>query len=204
MQCNHYLCLWAMSMVCVCGQSAGPYMRALLSGSAVCSYCHNLNDAQAVALPYSASYRDNQCVMSTGDCLLILLALWIIYFIAPAHKSLLHLMVYTDFVTDVHQNNSGSINTVLLAWQECDSGHVQTTIAQRALEIKTDKHMTMSRRNVHLHTQNRHLPQLIESLFSTGATPEQAVNGTHCRPLPAESRPSEGRSKVASRQNSQG
>jgi len=91
-------------MVCVCGQSAGPYMRALLSGSAVCSYCHNLNDAQAVALPYSASYRDNQCVMSTGDCLLILLALWIIYFIAPAHKSLLHLMVYTDFVTDVHQH----------------------------------------------------------------------------------------------------
>jgi len=59
-------------------------------------------------------------------------------------------------------DTSGSINTVLLAWQEWNSGPAQTTIAQRVLEIKAHKHMSMGRRNVHLHKKNRHLPQLIE------------------------------------------
>ncbi len=36
--------------------------------------------------------------------------------------------------------------------------------------------MSMGRRNVHLHKKNRHLPQLIESLIGTGATPIQAVH----------------------------
>ena len=52
-----------------------------------CSYCHNLNDAQAAALPYTTSYRDNQCVMSVGDCLLVLLALWVIFFAAAVYFS---------------------------------------------------------------------------------------------------------------------
>ncbi len=73
-------------------------------------------------------------------------------------------------------DTSGSINTVLLAWQEWNSGPAQTTIAQRVLEIKAHKHMSMGRRNVHLHKKNRHLPQLIESLIGTGATPIQAVS----------------------------
>jgi hypothetical protein len=73
-------------------------------------------------------------------------------------------------------DTSGSINTVLLAWQEWNSGPAQTTLAQRVLEIKAHKHMSMGRRNVHLHKKNRHLPQLIESLISTGASPVQAVN----------------------------
>ncbi|KAL0019978.1 hypothetical protein WJX79_005180 [Trebouxia sp. C0005] len=51
------------------------------------SYCHNLNDAQAAALPYTTRYRDNQCVMSVGDCLLVLLALWIIFFAAAVYFS---------------------------------------------------------------------------------------------------------------------
>lgn len=54
---------------------------------ASCSYCHNLNDAQAAALPYTTNYRDNQCVMSVGDCLLVLLALWIIFFAAAVYFS---------------------------------------------------------------------------------------------------------------------
>ncbi len=73
-------------------------------------------------------------------------------------------------------DTSGSINTVFLAWQEWNSGPAQTTTAQRVLDIKAHKHMSMGRRNVHLHKKNRHLPQLIESLIGTGATPIQAVS----------------------------
>ena len=67
-------------------------------------------------------------------------------------------------------NTSGSINTVSLAWQEWHCSHGHSSIAQRVSEIKAHKHMSMGRRNVHLHKKNRHLPQLIESLISTGAT----------------------------------
>ncbi|KAL3145244.1 hypothetical protein ABBQ32_000989 [Trebouxia sp. C0010 RCD-2024] len=49
------------------------------------SYCHDLNAQQAAAQPYTAAYRDNQCVMSIGDCLLVLLALWIIFFVAAVY-----------------------------------------------------------------------------------------------------------------------
>ncbi len=73
-------------------------------------------------------------------------------------------------------DTSGNINSVFLAWQEWNSGPAQTTIAQRVLEIKAHKHMSMGRRNVHLHKTNRHLPQLIESLIGRGATPVQAVS----------------------------
>lgn len=62
-------------------------MHKQLRVLASCSYCHNLNDAQAAALPYTTSYRDNQCVMSVGDCLLVLLALWIIFFVAAVYFS---------------------------------------------------------------------------------------------------------------------
>ena len=71
---------------------------------------------------------------------------------------------------------SGSINAVLLAWQEWNSGPGKTTTAQRVLEIKAHKHMSTGRHNVHSHKQNRHLPQLIEALIGTGATPVQAVS----------------------------
>lgn len=50
-----------------------------------CSYCHDFNAQQAAAQPYTAAYRDNQCVMSIGDCLLVLLALWIIFFVAAVY-----------------------------------------------------------------------------------------------------------------------
>ncbi len=73
-------------------------------------------------------------------------------------------------------DTSGSINSVLLAWQEWCSGFAHSTIAQRVLEIKAHKHMSLGRRNTHLHKKNRHLPQLIESLVSAGATAAQAVN----------------------------
>ena len=45
-----------------------------------CSYCHNVNALEAAALPPTTGYRDNQCVMSVGNCMLVLLALWIIFF----------------------------------------------------------------------------------------------------------------------------
>ena len=44
------------------------------------------------------------------------------------------------------------------------------------LEIKAHKHMSLGRRNTHLHKKNRHLPQLIELLVNAGATAAQAVN----------------------------
>ncbi len=83
---------------------------------------------------------------------------------------------YKPHTAPILYDTSGSINTVLSAWQEWNSGPAHTTIAQRVLEIKAHKHMSMGRRNVHLHKKNRHLPQLIESLIGTGATPVQAVN----------------------------
>ena len=73
-------------------------------------------------------------------------------------------------------DTSGSINSVSLAWQEWCSGPVHSTIAQRVLEIKAHKHMSLGRRNTHLHKKNRHLPQLIESLVNAGVTAAQAVN----------------------------
>ena len=73
-------------------------------------------------------------------------------------------------------DTSGSINSVLLAWQEWCSGPAHSTIAQRVLEIKAHKHMSLGRRNTHLHKKNRHLPQLIESLVNAGATAAQGVN----------------------------
>jgi len=73
-------------------------------------------------------------------------------------------------------DTSGSFNSVLLAWQEWCSGPANSTIAQRLLEIKTHKHMSLSRRNTHLHKKNMHLPQLIESLVGAGASAAQAVN----------------------------
>lgn len=76
----------------------------------------------------------------------------------------------------IFYDTSGSINTVLLAWQEWTSGPAQTTIAQTVSEIKAHKYMSMGRRNVHLHRKNRHLPQHIASVISAGAAPVQAVN----------------------------
>ena len=73
-------------------------------------------------------------------------------------------------------DTSGSINSVSLAWQEWTSGPAHKTIAQRVLEIKAHKHMSLGRRNTHLHKKNRHLPQLIESLVGAGASAAQAVN----------------------------
>ncbi len=73
-------------------------------------------------------------------------------------------------------DTSGSINAVLLAWEEWISGPAQTSIAQRVSEIKAHKHMSMGRRNVHLHQKNRHLPQLVESLINAGASSGDAVN----------------------------
>jgi len=67
-------------------------------------------------------------------------------------------------------DTSGSINSVSLAWQEWTSGPAHSTIAQRVLEIKAHKHMSLGRRNTHLHKKNRHLPQLIESLVGAGAS----------------------------------
>jgi len=72
-------------------------------------------------------------------------------------------------------DTSGSINSVSLAWQEWRSGPANSTIAQR-VEIKAHKHMSLGRRNTHLHKKNRHLPQLIESLVGAGASAAQAVN----------------------------
>ncbi len=57
-------------------------------------------------------------------------------------------------------DTSGSINTVALAWKEWCSGPAQRTIAQRVLEIKAHKHMSLGERNSNLHKKNRHLPQL--------------------------------------------
>ncbi|KAL3134560.1 hypothetical protein ABBQ38_006401 [Trebouxia sp. C0009 RCD-2024] len=51
-------------------------------------------------------------------------------------------------------DTSGSLNTVLLAWQAYVNG----------------------RHDVHLHKKNGHLPQLIESLISTGASLVDAVH----------------------------
>jgi len=73
-------------------------------------------------------------------------------------------------------DTSGSINTVALAWKEWCSGPAHTTIAQRVLEIKAHKHMSLGERNSNLHKKNRHLPQLIESLVGCGASADQAVN----------------------------
>ncbi len=73
-------------------------------------------------------------------------------------------------------DTSGSINSVSLAWQEWCSGPAHRTIAQRVLEIKAHKHMSLGRRNTHLHKKNRHLPQLIESFVGAGASAAQAVN----------------------------
>ncbi|DBA78017.1 TPA: hypothetical protein ACH3X1_009109, partial [Trebouxia sp. C0004] len=72
-------------------------------------------------------------------------------------------------------DSSGSISTVALAWKEWCSGPAQRTIAQRVLEIKAHKHMSLGERNSNLHKKNRHLPQLIE-LIGYGATADQAVN----------------------------
>ena len=73
-------------------------------------------------------------------------------------------------------DTSGSINSVSLAWQEWTSGPAHSTIAQRVLVIKAHKHMSLGRRNTHLHKKNRHLPQLIESLVGAGASAAQAIN----------------------------
>ncbi len=73
-------------------------------------------------------------------------------------------------------DSSGSINTVALAWKEWCSGPAHRTIAQRVLEIKAHRHMSLGERNSNLHKKNRHLPQLIESLIGCGATADQAVN----------------------------
>ncbi len=74
-------------------------------------------------------------------------------------------------------DKSGSVNSVSLAWDEWNSaGSGQITVAQRVLQIKAHKHMSLGRRNTHLHNKNRHLPQLIESLISHGASAGQAVN----------------------------
>jgi len=73
-------------------------------------------------------------------------------------------------------DTSGSIKSVSLAWQEWTSGPAHSTIAQRVLEIKAHMHMSLGRRNTHLHKKNRHLPQLIESLVGAGASAAQAVN----------------------------
>ncbi len=73
-------------------------------------------------------------------------------------------------------DTSGSINSIALAWQEWTSGPAQTTISQRVLEIKAHMHMSLGRRNTNLHKKNRHLPQLIESLISYGASAGQAVS----------------------------
>jgi len=73
-------------------------------------------------------------------------------------------------------DTSGSINSVSLAWQEWTSGPAHNTIAQRVLVIKAHKHMSLGRRNTHLHKKNRHLPQLIESLVGAGASAAQAIN----------------------------
>jgi len=73
-------------------------------------------------------------------------------------------------------DTSGSISSVSLAWQEWTSGPTHSTITQRVLEIKAHKHMSLGRRNTHLHKKNRHLPQLIESLVGAGASAAQAVN----------------------------
>jgi len=72
-------------------------------------------------------------------------------------------------------DTSGSISSVSLAWQEWTSGPAHSTIAQRVLEIKAHKHMSLGRRNTHLHKKNRHLPQLIESLISAGASAAQGI-----------------------------
>jgi len=73
-------------------------------------------------------------------------------------------------------DSSGSINTVALAWKEWCSGPAHRTIAQRVLEIKAHRHMSLGERNSNLHKKNRHLPQLIEFLVGYGATADQAVN----------------------------
>ncbi len=73
-------------------------------------------------------------------------------------------------------DTSGSINTVALAWKEWCSGPAHTTIAQRVLEIKAHRHMSLGERNSNLPRKNRHLPQLIESLIGYGASADQAVS----------------------------
>ena len=73
-------------------------------------------------------------------------------------------------------DTSGSIKSVSLAWQEWTSGPAHSTIAQRVLEIKAHKYMSLGRRNTHLRKKNRHLPQLIESPVGAGASAAQAVN----------------------------
>ena len=73
-------------------------------------------------------------------------------------------------------DTSANISTVALAWKEWCSGPAHRTIAQRVLEIKDHRHMPLGEQNSNLHKKNRHLPQLIESLISCGATADQAVN----------------------------
>ena len=73
-------------------------------------------------------------------------------------------------------DTSGSINSVSLAWQEWTSGPAHKTIAQRVLEIKAHRHMSLGERNSNLHRKSRHLPQLIESLIGYGASADQAVS----------------------------
>ncbi|DBB00555.1 TPA: hypothetical protein ACH3X3_002254 [Trebouxia sp. C0006] len=64
--------------------------------------------------------------------------------------------------------------STLLPWPGRSGAH--TTIAQRVLESKAHRHMSLGEQNSNLHKKNRHLPQLIESLVGYGATADQAVS----------------------------